>query len=362
MNRAALAGATTLGLGTLLLVTPACDKSAKEPTASAEESSATAANTAAVLNPEIARAVAAAASGDKPQAAADGPPPDGLLTAARADSEATIEGGAKVVLGGTGTDPKVQLGGPEVTDKCSGQLELSVRTGPRSALPTVAFKFGLVGKTPEVGPHEVTVDVLGSSLAANQPGQIPEELGAALAKLKGSKFHYSSTGGRLSSSPSFELAKGAAPDMDLVLMTAADVLSSALLSFPAEPMGKDGFWMTTSREKVLGTDVVAYRMVRVVDVTERGVELDVKTRRYAAEPTLGMPGIGAHSLKQFQAEDSTTLLISPGHRLPVEGRAEITIGAVIESAQGQAPVQIQIDGSFGFPPKGAQSQSKTTSP
>lgn len=347
-----------MALVTSMFAAPGCEKTESAKEAGAEGGAPAAAATAQVLNPEIAQAVAAAASGDQEQAVADGPPPDGLLTPARADAEATIEAGTKLVLGGAGSDPKVQLGGPEVTEKRIGQLELSVRTGPRSALPTVAFKFDLAGKASDVSGHEVTINVLDSSLAKNQPGDIPEELGTALQKLKGSKFRYGSTGGRLNTSPSFELAKGASQDLDMVLMASADVLSSVLLTYPAEPVGKDGFWMTTGREKVLGTDVVAYRMVRVVQVTEQGVELEVKTRRYAAEPKLGMPGIEAHSLKQFQAEDNTTLLVAPGHRLPVEGRVEVSLLAMLESAQGQLPVQIQTRALFAFPPKGGTAAVK----
>ncbi len=342
-----------------LLALSGCQEEEKKSQAdspAAASASASAASTAAVLNPEIAKAVAAAAKKDgTADEAGDGPPPNGLLSPERANKEATVAAGTQVTLGSAGTDPKVKLGGPEVTEPRIGQMELSLMLGPRSGLPTTAMRFEADGqrqnKDDPASPVDVTIELKDVGLAQNQPGQIPPELGDAIAKLKGSKLSYTSVAGKPKTSPSFEIAKGATKDLDLLLMSAADVLSSAILAFPDEPVGKDGFWMTTSREKYANTDVVAYRMIKVVEVTDKLVRLDVQTRRYAAAESMGMPDMGQHTLERFQVNETANVAVVPGHRLPVEGRVESTLMALAATAEGTGQRQMRTRALVAFPPK-----------
>ena len=303
-----------------------------------------------VLDPEIANAVAEAseqamAAGS---AAAGGPPPDGILGKAKADAEALPGTAAKLTVGGTGEGNRLQLRGA-LPRKRSGRAEIAVRTGPRSALPSIEFALEVIPPKGETSSGEYAIRVVDSKLAAQQPGQIPAAVEKQVRTLEGSAFQYAVRDGNPVGSPRHELPKGAEAQLDQILQAASDLLSSVWIAMPEQAVGQGAFWMTTSRETFAGTDVVAYRMVTVKTLTPQRAELEVKTRRYSAGGSLGVDGFEQSNLRQFQGEDTAQLELVPGNSLPTRAQIKQTLLAIVEEQGRAAPVQFEARATFEFP-------------
>ena len=133
-----------------------------------------------------------------------------------------------------------------------------------------------------------------------------------------------------------------------MLDAAADALDAVLLTFPSEPIGKDGFYLSTARTRFLNTDVVAYQMVKVLSVAEQQVELDVTTRRYVVGKQLGVPGLEGTQVVQFQSNDKVQLAIVPQGRYPVVATVQQSTVALVEAPQGKAPFQIDSHAKVTF--------------
>lgn len=328
------------------------DKSSKAATAPSEP-----APSAPVLDNKIASAVASAAGASvKAQAAAEGPPENGILGLERANKELAKDSPPTVKLGSAGSEPRVTLGAHDWGDKRTGQLELSVRTGA-GIIPTTAFKFDLRkaaanGGEPSSAPT-YTFDIVSSELAATQPAEIPPALGAEIRKLKGGQFTALSGGSGLIGSPASKLASGANQQLDSLMQAGSATLSDAIPAFPAEAVGAGAFWLVKSREVLFGADVVAYRMVKVVGLENDQVVLDVNTKRYLADTTLGLPGLEQAEVHEFQSEGSTQMTLTTGGTLPLDGRAQTSLRALVEMDGQPRPVQVEMRGLFTFSPQAA---------
>ena len=310
------------------------------------------ASTGPVLDNKIAEAVANAADRSTPSAPAvgKGPPPDGILGQERADAEVNEGAEAKLVLGGQGSEPRILLGGAPSTRPRTGRVELSLRTGA-SMLPTTELQLqtALPKLTDQVASKALVFDVTSADVAPDQAAQIPEAMAKELRELKGSSFRFKRQE-VLVGTPEFELAKGANPELKTLMQGSAAALAEALPALPDKPVGKGAFWMATSRETILGSDVVAYRMVKVTDVKENSASLEVTTKRYLGRGGVGLPGIETAPVRQFQAESSTEMTMHVGQRLPTEGLTQTSVRALVER-EGQAlPVQVEMRSSFAFPP------------
>lgn len=312
------------------------------------------------LDPDIANAVAEASEQAMAaaSAASDGPPPNGILGKAKADAEAPLGGKTKLTVGAAGSGERVVLRG-NLSKKRSGKAEIAVRTGPRSALPSI--EFGLQVEPPK-GDGEASGDyafrVVRSELAAQQPGQIPAGVEKQVQALEGSKFQYTIRDASPVGSPRPELPKGADAQLAQILQAAADLLSSVWVSLPEQAVGQGAFWMTTSRETFAGTDVVAYRMVTVKSLTPELAQLEVKTRRYTAGGPLGVEGFEQATLRQFEGQDTAQLELIPGNPLPVRAQLKQSLRALIEEQGRAAPVQFEARASFEFPVDGTASAQR----
>ncbi len=350
-----------------------CDKAEQskanqsESKQSEQEEATSPSSTASAMAPEIANAVQqAAAQAKSSTGSAEGaPPPDGILGLERANQEAPMGSPPKLTLGGNGSEPRVVLGGPLPTSGGKGQIEITVRTGPQAAMPTVLFGLD-VGRSEaksedplDAADEDLTFSVQQVSLSPSQLGQLPKEAQAAIQKLKQSKVVFGLDAGAPVGSPRILRTKGSLEDLELMMMGTADGLRSALVSYPKEPVGKDAVWMVTSREVFLGADVVAYRLHRIVEVGQDAVVVKVDTKRYLATPKLGLPGVGSHPIEQFQGSDEATLRIVPGVALPAEGEIVQRLGAVAQADgdPGRAmQVKMELRSQVTFPPSTAPAQ------
>lgn len=352
------------------------DSSARE---AAPEATAAASTGAPVLDNKIANAVAQAAKtpAQSGQAAADGPPPDGVMGAARADAELAQGAPAKLKLGSAGSEPRVVLGAADWGDKRPGQLEISVRIGP-SSMPTTVLKLdvrkGAAAQSPagaaapsaagsaglslpasqanaaQANGLAYLLDVVGADLAATQPGEVPPQVGGEIRKLKGSQFTAQVSAEGLSGTPKFTLAKGATDQLDSMFEAAATTLNDAAVAYPKEAVGAGGFWMTTSRETLLGAPVIVYRMIKVAEVKDGNTVLDVSAKRYLAADTLGVMGLEQAKVVQFQAESSTQMIVPQASALPLDGRAQTSIRAFVEIDGQPRPIQVESRALFAFAP------------
>lgn len=341
----------------------------KESAASKSEATPSVSTAAPVLDNKIASAVANAAKSQAQaqQAEGDGPPQSGILGPVRANAELAPGAPAKLKLGSAGSEPRVALGAAEWGDKRIGQFELSIRKG-NAGYPTTVLKLDghklavaapAAGATPGAVPAAPSggayaFDVVASELGPNQPGEIPAELAAEIRKFKGSQITAQVSPSGLVGTPAFTLAKGAAPQLDDLLKAGAATLSDAVLPLPKEPVGVGGFWMTTSRETLMGVDVVAYRMVKVTEVNGGQVVLDVNTKRYLASETLAFEGLEQSKVMQFQADSSTQMTLVGGNALPLDGRSQTMLRAFVELEGQPRPIQLETRSLFTFAPVGAK--------
>jgi hypothetical protein len=125
------------------------------------------------------------------------------------------------------------------------------------------------------------------------------------------------------------------------------------LPYPAEPVGVGGFWMVTSRDGMMGLDLVSYRMVRVERVDGEGGVLTVATKRYAANSNFNLTGLeGKFKLEEFQSVADGTPMVAKDQPLPYKGMLKLNLGALIAPEEDPSqPGQIQISGQarFEFP-------------
>jgi hypothetical protein len=291
-------------------------------------------------------------------AATSGPPPNGILEPERANQEAAAGSLPKLTLATAGSEPRVSLAAPDLgalSDTRIGQMEVALRLNA-GALPTLAFKFEVRPSTTAAGiegadaKKDILVEVVNAELGQRQPGEIPASVAERVPKFKGTRFVFDWQQGFALGNARFERSKAAVDDLDLLLQTTSEIFPSLVPALPAEPVGVGATWLVTSREQFLGTDVVAYRMVRVEEVGP-SVALSINTKRYSTGGPLRLPGVPEHEIARFEATDEATLRVQPGHRLPVEGQLVQTLNAHLITDQGRAPVQFETRALFAFPPK-----------
>jgi hypothetical protein len=133
----------------------------------------------------------------------------------------------------------------------------------------------------------------------------------------------------------------------------ADALTSAVLLYPDVPVGAGGFWMVKSREVANGTEVIAYRMVRVTELAGDVARLNVSTRRYLITPSLQLEGLPPHRVRKFESEGNATLSLRAGSAYPEQAELQDTFMALVAPSDrpNQAlPVQSEFSAKLSFTP------------
>ena len=300
--------------------------------------------------------------------AQDGPPPDGVMTPQRAETEHKAGTVAELTLATAGSEPKVRLG--PAPNKARGDMEVAVRRG-QSMMPVVRFDLGWAAKAPKQAEetqapalHELTLKVTGADAAAQQPGRIPPELPAQIKRLKGSKFGTEWLPSGAHTGFSFELSRGTDEAFGSIMRGVIEVLDTVALPYPNEPVGAGAVWMVKSRERYDGLDMVAYRMVRVESITDGVAKLSVRVRRYFAAERIERNGLPHHKVAQFQGDGEAQFELDVGTGLPKQGRAQLTTIALLEltgKRGGAGQDQYDVNASFQFEsPKAPTSASGDT--
>jgi hypothetical protein len=343
------------------------DESAK----SAEKKEEAPAEQKPAVDQKIASAMAAAAraNADTPadgNAGQPAPPKDGIMSSEAAARELPVGGPAAIVFGGAGSAPRVLLG-PERLSSASpatGSLTLSYRSGG-SVMPTIDFDLKLKSGSPEAtgtalagavstgnGESVATRFTLsGARPAPNQPGRLPENAKAEIAKLKGSWVEFVTTAQGAVQSERFKL-EGNNLDLEPLVLGSADVLAQVVLVYPDQPVGAGAFWMMKSRETANGANVLAYRMVRVESLGQTAT-LSVETRRYLLGDTLPTAGLPPHQVRQFQSDGHATVTLRPGAAYASSAQVDETFVAVVtpnDRPNQAVPIQSQVKGTFTLAP------------
>jgi hypothetical protein len=313
-----------------LLTLSGCQKD--EPKAETTRNEAEAPAKVDAIDPNLAEAVAAAsaapARGAVPGQAEGGPPADGIFAPGAADKELAKGAAPKVTLGGEGSEPRQKLG-PSKPAKLTGTIQVALQSDPRQGAIPVLITLAVEpkkaeGKDAAEGSQVVTVRVTGAKVDA--PG-VPKEMDDQVAKAKGSKVEYTLSPNGTPGPFKLTASKGAPDDF---LRSLSDALALLSIPYPDKPLGAGGFFMVTSRDELMGMDLVTYRMVKVKEVTPEGVTLDVNTKRYSASRTLELPGMPPEmdkNLFQFEAMSEGTVRLPLGAVLPTQGELSSVLAA-----------------------------------
>jgi hypothetical protein len=328
----------------VLLSLAACQKNEATPEGEStkkEKKDESAKDKVGAIDPDLAEAVAAA-SVDAPsgkgapqlKGAEGGPPADGVFAPGAADKELARGALPKITLGSEGAAPRQQLGLSKTPQKLSGTIQIALQSDPRQGAIPVLLNVVLEPKKAEAGKDDkaavsqpVSVRVTGAKIdAPNVPKDVDEQLG----KLKGAKVEYSILPSGAGAGFRFDTPKGAPEEFKDVVRSLSDALALLTIPYPDKPLGAGGFFMVTSREDLLGLDLVTYRMIKVKEVTPTGVTLDVNTKRYAANRVFDFPGLPPEidkNLAEFQASSEGTLQYPLGALIPTQGTVNSVLAA-----------------------------------
>lgn len=314
-----------------------------------------------VVDQKIASAMAAAARSDaKSAGGGEGQPPaDGILGEEGAQRELPAGSPAQLVLGANGAEPRVRLGAARPSSGATGTLQLSYRSGG-SVMPTIDLDFKALdfkGKPEGAGGAAATGGALRFSFvnarpAADQPGRLPDNARAEIAKLKGSSVDFLSGPQGGLQGERFQVA-GNNPVLQPLVQGSAVALAPLALPYPDAPVGAGAYWMVKSRETAEGADVVAYRMVKLTDLAQNVAQLTVSTRRYLITPQIALEGLPPHHVRQFKSEGSAKLSLPVGAAYPTSAEVQeqfATLVAPDSSPQQAIPVQSALEAKLSTAP------------
>jgi hypothetical protein len=355
----------------LALSLAACSKDQPPPAAEAKAEPSEEKKPA--VDPKIASAMAAAEKSARSESGAPSgqgaPPPDGILGGEAAARELAPGSPAALVLGGDGSAPKLRLGRERITPGTgpAGKLAISYRSGG-SVMPTIEFDLkpkittaggetqpasAPAGSAPGnagAGQLALRFALAGARPASNQPGRLPENARAEIAKLNGSYVELVAEPSGALVAQSQKLA-GDNPDLEPLIMGSTEALSAVLLPYPEVPVGVGAFWMVKSRETINGAAVIAYRMVKLTELSPTQAKLSVNTRRYLIEPNLPMAGLPPHQVRRFESEGESTLSVKPGSIYPDKAESHDGFMALVtpnERPNQQLPVRTELSANVSF--------------
>lgn len=347
--------------GLLSMALVACDK--KEPQHDSEAADAgkpTAKSKAETDEPDLAQAIDAVAD-RRPTggAAAGGPPPNGIFGPGEADKAALKGAPATLTLGSDGAEPRVLLGpGPKPGMKRSGTADLATQSDPQQGAIPMQFNISLETQKPKVdsdaGAPPITVVTKVTAAKINAPS-VPADLTAAVGKLRGSIVQYQVGPDGVAGNAHAEIPKTVDPGFRDPVQALSDLLVGITLPFPTKPVGVGAFWMVTTRDVVMGLDVVSYRLVKVEKVEGNVLSLSLNTKRYAASPAFeleGLPPDAPKTMSEFRTQSEGKLTFAAGDPFPKSCEVQSAIGAALGTAdpKQRAMVQIQTRASLSLSP------------
>lgn len=314
------------------------------------------------LEPELAEAVAAAsasaAAGPAPGTPGqEGPPPRGIFPPGGADAQIGVEAPPVITVGSTGSEPRMQLTGGFGTkaNPVTARVEVMLQSGPGGLPVDFDLQFEesplaapAAAREGEAGDAEATprprAAVRGRVVGAQVPqglGQVPAPVKDAVAKLRGVEVAFDLWPNGAATGLRTEMKAGMPAELGDVVRALGDAIAAVTLPYPDEPLGVGGFWMVTSRDGLMGLDLVSYRLARVESIVDGAVTLRVSTKRYAASDDFSLPSLdGSYLLEELQSGGEGALRYRSGRSLPFRGRFQLSLSALVSprgAPAGAAP-------------------------
>jgi len=277
----------------------------------------------ATADPKLAKALQGATNG---AAASDkGPPPGGIFAPGVADQRHPKGSPTHVELVLEGSEPRASLlpPGDLASDSARASsygpalLELAMQMGPRVAMPTIDFGFGLgPAKKDDGGADWLVADVKKAVPAREQLGQLPAGIEKEVASLVGTSVRIKITPDGCESDAQMQLSKAAHTELDRVANGAAEALVLATVPLPAKPVGVGAQWIAETRMAISGVDVVAYRAYRVKAIEGDRLRLALDVKAYATSKEVPLQGVPKGStLEEFETESEGELELVRGETL-----------------------------------------------
>lgn len=252
------------------------------------------------------------------------PPVNGVFELGAANEVLAPGAPPKITLGSDGAEPRLKLGPRQPAGKQAGTVRIALQLDPDA--PALAVLLGVTidskqvkAKSIDKGAVSQSVSVRITRAKADDPG-IPKEVDQRIARLKGHKFEYHLSPNGAATSIHREVTHDAL--LDDVLVALSDTLGLLNLPFPDQPLGVGAYFLVTSRDELIGIDVLTYWTIKVEAVTADGATVDVTTRRWAASSTYDLPGLprGVEpTLSRFEATSEGHFNVVSGALLPAEG-------------------------------------------
>lgn len=335
-----------------------CEKS--EPQTEAKPASSASEAPKEAMDPTLAKALADAKNAPpsaQPGSAQGGPPPRGVFQPGEADKEAKPGAAPKLTLGSAGSEPRVRLspgfGASESPSKA--RVVVALQANPQQGALPVQFDVDFTAKKLETDSARslVTAKVVAAGLPSDVRGQVPPTLATTLAKLRGSSVRFETWADGGATGFAYEAPKDVPAELGDIVRALSDGVAATVLPLPSEPVGKDGFWMATSRDGMMGVDFVTYRMVRVLGVRGDLVTLSVSTKRYAASSDFAMEGLqGKFTLEELASGGEGQLAYRVGHSVPESGAMKLLLAAaLIPAGQPEQRGQLQMASQISFLPR-----------
>jgi hypothetical protein len=312
--------------------------------------------------PDLANAVEAVAAA-RPGGAdsnPNGPPASGIFLPGAADKAMAKGAAPTITLGDDGTAPRIQLGpAARPGTKRSGSIEVATQSDPRQGAIPISLGLTLEAQKPKTdaeagapGATQMVAKVTGASI--NAPG-VPADIAAGVAKLKGSHVDYQVTPEGAGSNFRFDATKGVDPAFREAVQSLSDALMMLALPFPSKPVGVGAYWMVTTRDSVMGLDVVSYRLVKVEKIEGTLATLSLSTKRYATSSAFDMEGLppdAPRNMAEFHAETSGSLTVAAGDSFAKGGQLEsvmaAALGAPDPKTKQRAGIQLQTRVTLAF--------------
>lgn len=308
------------------------------------------------VDPKLAEAVARAKAekGAKGSQVEGGPPESGVFEPGKADEQLKKGAPPKIALGSAGSEPRLALGHAlEPGWKESGSVEISLRLGP-NAVPELGFQLSIEAPKPKAdapaGSGQPMVAKVEKVAFTSDVGAQGKVLAGQLAKMRGSRIDFRIVEGGVGVDYGYSLAKGANPDLEMVLRAVGEAVETATIGVPKESVGAGGYWLITTRGMVNGAEVISYRMVKLEKIEDKTLSINVNTKRYAVSSTLQVPDVppGA-SLAQFQSTVEGSLTAELHRPLASTGSTKQTfLAALVQPSQPDKPLAMQAASAITF--------------
>ncbi len=335
-----------------------CDKKEVQHTDdSANDAGSKEASKIANDEPDLAAAVesVSAAKAMGGAAVAGGPPPNGIFGPGEADKAATKGSAPQFTLGSDGVEPRVTLGpAPKPGTKRTGSIDIATQSDPQQGAIPIQFALSLEASKPKVESDagvaltQLTVKV--TSAKINAPG-VPAELSTAVAKLKGSRVDYQVGPDGSATNVHSDIPKGVDAGFRDPVQALSDLLVGLAMPFPGKPVGLGAYWMVTTRDVLMGLDVVTYRLIKVEKIEGTEVSLSVNTKRYAASPAFELEGLPPDAPKvmgEFRSQAEGKLTINAGEALPKSADIQSLVGAALGPAESKQRAMVQVQTRAGL--------------